>query len=266
MIGEDVTYWISANAAYNKNKVIDFATPSVGTYSIKEGEPINYLYIYEADRILKTPDDIAYRDRIIAANPNMFSSLQKPELGDILYKDMNGDGVLNADDRVKKSNGNQPSWSYGLSLGAEWRGFDLSMIINGVANWKDVLCDVVWRSTPAWGYTLNRTIAQGAWTAENAETATFPRLLMGDGRNEQLSTFWMYNRSYLRLRNVQLGYTLPETLTRKFFVSRLRFYLSLDNALTITKWPGMDPELAQGRAVQNHPINKVTTFGVTITL
>ncbi|MDI9552105.1 MAG: TonB-dependent receptor [Bacteroidota bacterium] len=266
MIGEDVTYWISANAAYNKNKVIDFATPSVGTYSIKEGEPINYLYIYEADRILKTPDDIAYRDRIIAANPNMFSSLQKPELGDILYKDMNGDGVLNADDRVKKSNGNQPSWSYGLSLGAEWKGFDLSMIINGVANWKDVLCDVVWRSTPAWGYTLNRTIAQGAWTAENAETATFPRLLMGDGRNEQLSTFWMYNRSYLRLRNVQLGYTLPETLTRKFFVSRLRFYLSLDNALTITKWPGMDPELAQGRAVQNHPINKVTTFGVTITL
>ena len=165
------------------------------------------------------------------------------------------------------SNGNQPSWTYGLSLGADWKGFDFSVIINGVAGWNDVINDVIWRSTPAWGYTLNRTIAQGAWRKDtNEATAKFPRLLMGDGRNNTLSTFWMYSRSYLRLRNVQLGYTIPENLSRKFYVNRLRFYVSLDNALTFTKWPGMDPELGQSRAIQNHPINKVTTFGVNITL
>lgn len=266
-IGSDFNYYVSANAAYNKNKVVDFATPSVGTYNIEEGQPLYYLNIYEADRLLRTDADIQYRDQLLAANPNLFTSVQKPEKGDILLKDSNGDGVINADDRVKMSNGNQPSWTYGLSLGADWKGFDFSVIINGVAGWNDVINDVIWRSTPAWGYTLNRTIAQGAWRKDtNEATAKFPRLLMGDGRNNTLSTFWMYSRSYLRLRNVQLGYTIPENLSRKFYVNRLRFYVSLDNALTFTKWPGMDPELGQSRAIQNHPINKVTTFGVNITL
>ena len=267
-IGTDFNYYVSANAAYNKNKVVDFATPSIGTYTIEEGQPLYYLYIYEVDRLLRTKEDITYRDQLLAANPKLFSSLPKPELGDLLYKDTDGNGVINADDRVKKSNGNQPSWSYGLSLGADWKGFDFSMILNGVAGWNDVLTDVVWRSVTAHGYTLNRTIAQGAWRKDtNEATATFPRLLMGDGRNtDYLNTFWMYSRSYLRLRNVQLGYTIPQNLSRKFFVNRLRFYISLDNPYTFTKWPGMDPELAQGRAIQNHPVNKVTTFGVNITL
>lgn len=263
---DDFSYYVSGNVSYNKNTVVDFEVPSIGTYCIKEGEPLYYLNLYEVDRMIRTDEDIAYRDKLMAEHPGIFNATQVPEKGDLMYKDVNGDGVVNADDRVKQNNGNQPSWSYGLSLGAEWKGFDFSMILNGVAGWKDVINDVVWRSTPAWGYTLNRTIAQGAWTPENATTAKYPRLLMGDGRNNLLSTFWMYKRDYLRLKTVQLGYTIPKHITDKISFNRIRVYVSLDNALTFTKWPGMDPELGQSGASQNHPINKVTTFGVNITL
>ncbi|MBR1926364.1 MAG: TonB-dependent receptor [Bacteroidales bacterium] len=264
-------YNITGNVSYNRNKVVDYATPSVSTYTIEEGQPLNYLNVFVVDRMIRTDEDVEYVNNLVDEYPDMFKSWAKPEKGDLLYKDVNGDGTLNTDDRFKQSNGNMPVWSFGLSLGADWKGFDFSLILNGIADWKDLLMDnLVWNPSPRYGYSLNKTIKDGAFQdGVNNLTAKFPRpLLYGSDqtRNRRLSSFWVYDRAYIRLKNVQLGYTVPARLTNKFHVDRLRVFTSVDNAFTLTEWPGFDPEIARSRAKMNHPTTRVVTFGANITL
>ena len=130
--------------------------------------------------------------------------------------------------------------------------------------------NLVWNPSPRYGYSLNKTIKDGAFQdGVNNLTAKFPRpLLYGSDqtRNRRLSSFWVYYRAYIRLKNVQLGYTVPARLTNKFHVDRLRVFTSVDNAFTLTEWPGFDPEIARSRAKMNHPTTRVVTFGANITL
>lgn len=266
-----VGYRISGNVSYNKNKVKDYAVPVVGTYNIEEGQPLYYLNVVPVDRLVRTDADVAYIDELLKTKPDLFKTWARPEKGDILYADANGDGVLDTGDRVKFSNGNMPVWNYGFSLAFDWKGFDLSMMFNGVADWKDLYMDnLIWNPSPRYGYSLNKYIKDNSYQeGVNELTAKFPRALlytMDATRNRRLSEFWIYDRAYFRLRNVQLGYTVPANIVRKFSVSNLRVFCSVDNAFTITEWPGFDPEVARSRAAMNHPTTRVTTFGINISL
>ena len=264
-IGE-VSYNVSGNFAYNCNKVLDFGNRSVGTYTIEKGEPMYYLYVMDIDRLVRNQSDLDYVQSLVDKNPNYFSTFLRPQLGDYLYKDSNGDGELNYNDRIKSSKGNQPQMTYGLSIGANWRGFDFSALFNGVAGWKDFCHNVIWRSYVQFGATLAKEFADDHWTSTNTD-AKYPRYLTNsDGRNDVISTAWVYKRDYLRLKNLQFGYTIPQTISRKFFVDGLRVYVSFDNLFTMTQWPGFDPEIGQGNTNQNYPTTKMTTFGINITL
>lgn len=264
-IGE-FNYNVSGNFACNKNEVKDFGNRSVGTYTIEQGQPMYYLYVMDVDRLVRNQSDLDYVQSLVDKDPNYFSTFRRPELGDYLYKDSNADGELNYNDRIKASNGNQPQVTYGLSLGANWKGFDFSAIFNGVGGWKDFCHNVIWRSYVQFGATLAKEFADDHWTPENTD-AKYPRYLTNtDGRNDVISTAWVYKRDYLRLKTLQFGYSLPKDITRKFYVDRLRVFVSFDNLFTLTEWPGFDPEIGQGNANQNYPTTKMTTFGINITL
>lgn len=263
----DFSYNIAGNVSYNANKVVEFGERSISNiYVIEKGQPMNYLYVMDVDRMVRNESDLAYVQSLVDKNPTYFSTFRRPQLGDYLYKDSNGDGVLNYDDRIKIGHGNQPVLNYGISLSAAWKGFDFSAIFNGVAGWKDLLHDVIWKSNTIFGGTLCKTITSDHYSPENTD-AKYPRLLRNtDNRNDIASTAWVYKRDYLRVKNVQLGYTLPASLSRKFFVDKLRFFVSVDNLYTFTEWPGWDPEIGQGQAAQNYPTTRITTFGINITL
>lgn len=97
------------------------------------------------------------------------------------------------------------------------------------------------------GQSLNKDITDNAWTPENPYASTYPVLRNNaDGRNNIASDAFVHNAAYLRCKNIQLGYTVPQRITRKFFVEKLKVYCSIDNLFTITSFPGLDPEIAAG--------------------
>src|SRR5699024_8635532 len=133
--------------------------------------------------------------------------------GDFLYEDTNGDGVINDDDRVAMGHGTAPRYFFGLNLSADYKNFDFSVLAQGSAGLKTIWSDLYYTTGVRWGYQINQEIADGRWY-EGRTDAVYPRLLnYTDRRNLQNSDFWLQNRTYVRLKNVQLGYTLPSQIS-----------------------------------------------------
>ena len=160
--------------------------------------------------------------------------------GDLRFVDMNGDGQITSDDRTNIGNGT-PDWTFGLNLGAEYKGFDFNLFLQGVAG-VDVFDatyrqDMVSGNYPSW--MLDR------WNGEGTSNRV-PRLALGDSKNWVCSDLYVQDGSYLRLKNISLGYTLPRSLTQKAKISRLRMYVMAENLFTWTKYWGYDPEIGSG--------------------
>jgi len=268
----DVDYFVGGNFTYVKNKVTKFkGTESSisGTNMILEGHPINVQYVLSVDRIVQTEADLALVQSMVDANPNAFAQYKRPELGDFLYKDVSGpdgvpDGRITDDDRIMVGNGTNPTVTYGFNFGASWKGFDFSCILQGAAGLK-----VYWSGQDGASYwplirrgnQINKTIADGRWYPGRTD-ATYPRLLdYSDGRNSVASDFWVQDKSYMRVKNIQLGYTLPRHISQYAMLDALRFYVSIDNALTFTSYKGLDPEVDGTK----YPTMRLTTFGVNLT-
>ena len=277
----EFTYNIGFNMSYITNEVLKFkgkddAGRSLsGTNVIWEGYPINCQYLYEYDRIIQTAEDMAYVEEMIANAPtndngkqvNPFGSLgyigNKPSYGDLLYKDLNGDGVVNADDRRIFKCTPTPKFYYGINLGAEWRGIDFSMLMQGQAGAERYVRQQAYTDNSVnWGSQINKEIADGAWR-EGRTDATYPRLVRADNNsaNVQSSNFWLQKLDFLKIRNIQLGYTLPAKWTQKAFIERVRVYGSLENFFTFTSFKGFDPELAG----MGYPTMKQATVGINLT-
>jgi TonB-linked SusC/RagA family outer membrane protein len=271
----DVRYFVSGNFGYVKNKLTKFQgeIPSIsGTNMLLEGQPINVQYVMKVDRLVQTDEDLAYVQSLVDKKSDYFRTYLRPEKGDFLYADTNGDGDLTADDRIMIGNGTNPTVTYGANLGASWKGFDFSCLLQGVAGYNvywssgrssDTGVDASrWISTITAGYHINKTIADGRWYEGRPDKATYPRFRGNtDSRNNTASDFWMVNRAYFRVKNIQLGYTVPKTISQKILVENLRFYVSIDNALTFTKFPGLDPERSQ----TDYPTFRMTSLGVNLT-
>lgn len=160
--------------------------------------------------------------------------------GDVRYVDVDKDGAITEDDRTDIGKG-MPDWTYGFNINVAWKDFDLSMMWQGTIG-NDIYdatrrIDAISSNLPSW--MLNR------WTGEGTSNR-IPRYVQGDGYNWQSSDLLVYDGSYLRLKNIQLGYTFPKSLTRKVFVSSLRVYVAAENLLTFTKYHGFDPEISSG--------------------
>ena len=266
----DFNYGIKANASYNVNKLTKLADDAsyittsshkIGTLTRGEvGEVFPYFWGWKTDGVFQNWEEVrAY----VNSEGNLIQPKAQP--GDFRWKDINGDGVIDDNDRTKLGKG-IPDWTFGLTLTMDWKGFDFSMLLQGQLGAQALN---VTRRTDLYYINLPKSILN-RWTGEGS-TNSYPRFAF-DSANEnyRVSDYWMEDASFLRARNIQLGYTLPSSLTKKAFVSRLRIYGQVENAFTLTKYTGCDPEVSGGfrevgvdRGV--YPQNRTVTFGVNVT-
>lgn len=242
-INKDWRYELSANLATVHNKVTSLAGGRPVTAGRIDnnlngtittvGQPIGEFYLLKMDGIFQNALEVfthAYQGAGI-------------QPGDVKFRDLNHDGVINQDDRVYAGSP-IPKFSYGFTGNIGYKNFDLSLFFQGVNGnkiYNQVLTDIegFYRS-----FNITERVATKSWTGEGS-TNTFPRLSWtGAQNNKQASTRFLEDGSYLRLKNLQLGYRLgPETLSR-WKISSVRLFVSVQNLFTITKYTGLDPEMA----------------------
>lgn len=280
---KDFSYGINANFTYVTNKVNKFKGTGEGGKSISganliwEGHSINSQYLLRVDRLLQTDDDMKLVQQIIDNAPtdpstgkkvNPFAAFGTPQKGDLLYKDVSGpdgkpDGIINNYDKEIVSDGPNPKYMLGLNLNAAWKGFDISILMQGSLGAK-----VYWQSlayntpTVRKGYQINKEVADGRWY-EGRTDATYPRLMEYNSSklNQQTSDFYLQNKNFLKIRNIQLGYTLPKAWTNACQIERVRIYGSLENFFTFTSYKGFDPEVDG----MKYPSMKQAVVGLNVT-
>ena len=263
----DFTYGANANFAYITNNVDKFKGKDKGGMSISganliwEGHSINSQYLMRVDRILQTDEDMKIVDEMIAKNPNAFKALGKPQKGDFLYKDIDGDGCITLMDKEIVSDGTNPKFTFGLNLNAAYKGFDVAALLQGQLGIKTFWMNDAYNTpTVRYGYQINKEVADGRWY-EGRTDAKYPRLIQyQDTRNTKPSDFYLQDRSFLKIRNIQFGYTVPQNLTQMVHVQRVRVYCSLENFFTFTSFKGFDPEVSG----MNYPTMKQCTLGLNI--
>ena len=256
----DFNYSIAGNLTWARNKVIDLLEPAGEKNNPRQrstGHSMSQYFGYEALGLFQSDEE---------ANNWPQPQFGKAKAGDIKYKDQNGDGIIDAEDEIAIGRSNYPELVYGLNLNAEWKGFDITFFFQGAA-----LADFYYNGYLAFPYIEGRGGALlehhigNTWTPENPK-AEFPRLYYGGNANNQLfSSFWMRNGSYLRLKNVEIGYDFKKLLLSKVSeIQGLRLYFSGSNLLTWSQIKYFDPELrsTDGSA---YPQMKTFVFGANIT-
>lgn len=264
----DFHYNIGANMTFVDNKVTKFkgSEPSInGSKMILEGYPINVQYVLIADRIIQTQADLDYVQSLIDNAPvidgikvDPFKTYKRPGMGDVLYKDTDGNHIFNDDDRVARGHGDTPRFMYNITLGFDYKGFDFSTVMSGTGNQKEQY-QTMRTSNVAYGNQISKEIADGRWY-EGCTNALYPRLMKSDGRNTRSSTIWETNKAFFKIRNIQLGYSLPQQWVKAASVSRVRLFCSLENFFTFTDFAGMDPETTK----LTYPTMRQASFGLNV--
>ena len=249
----DWNFKVNANATYLKNILIEYGNDTgwanydsfqnTGTVSRAEnGYPFPFFYGYKTNGVFQNEAEIAAYTWTNPETGEVSPIKTKGKLvpGDVRFVDLNNDGVLDDEDRTYLGKGT-PDWTFGLNFQASWKGIDFSMLVQGVAGAQVFDCtrrtDI--RSVNLPSYMLQR------WTGEGTSNK-YPRFVIGDNKNWVSSDLYVYDGSYVRIKNIQLGYTLPEAITRKVFLSHVRVYVAAENLLTLTPYHGFDPEIASG--------------------
>ena len=262
---DKLTYSVGFNMGFVSNKVTKFqgdVASISGVKKLQEGKPINQYYVLDVDRIVRDQSDLDYVQSLVDKNPNYFATYQRPELGDFLFADANGDGSLNADDRIEVGHGDSPRLTFGANLSLNWNNFDFSMLLQGVGDYKVYYNNQAFRFTTVMGQSLIKDITDNTWTPENPYNSKYPILRnSANSKNNTASTAFIHNAAYLRCKNIQLGYTIPKNISSKFFVENLKIYTSIDNLFTITNFPGLDPEIA---ATVGYPAVRQYSLGLNV--
>ncbi len=253
----DLKYTIGASLSDVKNKIVDLrGIQNTGVVVNHEGYPINSLYLYQSNGLISSKD----MNGGSYSGPVQFGDV-KP--GDIAFVDMDGNGRINISDR--KIVGNTiPRYTYGLNLNLEWKSLDFSMLLQGVGKQDGYLSGSAIEpfagGGTAYEYQKNR------WTEDNPNpNAIFPRLFFSGNNNYQPSDWWMRSAAYLRVKNIQLGFTPSRLVSLPRAIKELRIYFSADNLFTIDKfWPGWDPEIAANSNGAYYP--QVKNFNVGLNL
>lgn len=252
-------YGVSFNLSANKNEVLRVKSPSYnGNYTIQEGLPFNSFYLIEWTGILQSQDEIE-------KGPKYPYS---PKPGDLKYADANNDNVIDAKDRVVVP-GAYPKFFYGGSIDLAWKNFDLTAFFQGVEGQKFYVQGGGWGLTPyVQGSPPTLDFVKNRWTPEN-HTNKYPAMYASgygpvDGT---ASTYWLLDASYLRLKNLAIGYNLPRRISQKMGLQNIRVYVSGDNLFTITKYPQGDPErTGQAARFSSYPQLTIYTFGLRVKL
>lgn len=243
----DFNFRVAANATYLKNKVVKLGNETgwmpldnvhlVGEITrAQDGQPFPFFYGLRTNGIFQNQAEI---DSYVNSEGKLIQPNAKP--GDVRFVDVDGNGTINDDDRVKLGKGT-PDWVFGMSFAAEWKGIDFSMQLYSTVGNKiydaSRRTDIPFANMPE--YMLGR------WTGEGTSNS-IPRFASDDANgNWKSSDLYVHNGSFLRVRSLQLGYTLPMKITKKAMIQRLRFFVNAENLFTITSYKGFDPEIASG--------------------
>ncbi|MCL3781424.1 SusC/RagA family TonB-linked outer membrane protein [Prolixibacteraceae bacterium JC049] len=258
----DVKINVGGHVTWLKNELTDYYE-DITTGGKQIGEVYNSYWGYEAVGLFKTQEQLDN-----AATHWNYTGLGDVEYKDQLTVDTDGDGIPDAGDGKIDSNDKViigksiPTWTFGGNLNLEYKNFDFGLLWQGVAD-----VDGSWMGNGnrlfAWGDRgLLHNMWTDAWSEENPE-AKWPRVWQkSDGANRSTSTFWIRDISYLRIKNIQLGYTLPKRLVNNWGLGKVRVYMSSDNPFTITNWDlGYDPETRSTDAVPN---TKTLILGINV--
>ncbi|WP_142683957.1 SusC/RagA family TonB-linked outer membrane protein [Chitinophaga polysaccharea] len=244
-------YNVSGNITYAKNKII-FIDEAPGTlpYQRQTGGPMNTSLLYDAIGIFRTADEL-----------NKYPHPAGTQLGDLIYRDVNNDGQINADDQVRTKYGNIPEITYGIILGGDYKGFDLSLLFAGQANVSQYVL-------PESGTIGNyySSWADNRWSPSNPN-GSYPRVderassSISGGRFA--NTFWLNDASFLRLKNVSLGYTFSSGVLSRIKIGSLRVYANAFNLFTLTRVKDYDPE-GTSSSGQFYPQQRIINLGVNV--
>ncbi|MGZ9736373.1 SusC/RagA family TonB-linked outer membrane protein [Flavobacterium sp. GNP002] len=266
-IGSDFNYGIGFNLSDNQNKLVDYAGVSVigiGTNSIIEGFPLNTIWGYKtASGYINTADQLA--------TTPVYSTLTG--VGDIAYIDQNNDGKINAGKGTAADHGDlvqlgedQQRYLFGINGNANWKNLDFSFLIQGVGK-RSFMPNSEMITPFAESWIMPMAIHADYWTPEN-QNAAFPRPFLNGYHNYITSDRWVLDAAYARLKNIQLGYSLPKSTLDKTFLSRMRFYISGENIATVSNFgkfkTTFDPEQRNG-IYADYPVFGTVSFGVNLT-
>lgn len=268
---KDGRFDVALNGGFLHNEVLDIDAPVVGgrvddgIYATKTevGYPVGSFFMYEMDGIFQNEYEI------------ISSAYQGADIqpGDVKFKDIDGNGVIDSNDRTHVGS-SIPKFTLGLNLSAEWKGFDVSVFFQGAYGHKiynQILtdCEGFYR-----GFNVTERYYENRWTEANPSN-TYPRASWkAKSNNARVSTRFLEDASYTRLKNLQIGYTFN---TKKLNIERLRLYVAATNLFTLTGYSGFDPEMtvsansssegdrANGIDWGTYPACRTFTFGVNLT-
>ena len=251
-----VNYGVTVNGSYNKTRLESWSqlltrTSTYSNNSIFLDMPYNFVLSYLDDGIAQTWADI-YSHTPQGIQP-----------GDLMRRDLNGDGLIDDNDRVALQNSkDRPLTTYTLNAFASWKGIDVAMLWTGTGGRKDFWLNAF--NTPNFNasrYAVNQQDVDNPWSVEN-RNGSWPRL-GGSNNNTAQTSFWLYDMTYLRLKNIQLGYTFPRPLFSRLGITNFRIAGTAENLLTLTHYPGLDPEKA-GNNNNLYPLNKAYSVAVQL--
>ncbi|RXF71875.1 SusC/RagA family TonB-linked outer membrane protein [Arcticibacter tournemirensis] len=248
-------YFITANASRLRTEVLYMdELQQRYPWNWRTGMPVGQTFGYRADGLIQTQEEA---DRA----PLLAGTVVYP--GDVKLVDLNSDGVIDQFDQTALGN-TKPQINYGATLGFNIAGFDFSILLQGVKNRTYQQMDYSFGSG---GKDQGYDYMIGRWTPATAATATYPRLTVGFNANNtpylNNSSFWTHSGEYFRIRNIDVGYTLPYSITRKLRVSGLRLFANAQNLFTETAYERLDPEVYSNAA---YPIQRTINAGVNIKL
>jgi len=250
----DFKYNFSVNGGYAKNR-IEFwdEAPGAPEWQRTTGKPMNTFMSYLYDGVFKDQADIDAR----TVDYSAIVKTLRP--GDMKYQDYNGDGKITPDDQVRTDNTTLPLFQGGVNLGAQYKNFDLTILIQGAAGAKQYV------SAGEMGNIGNYLLDMhdNRWTIDNP-SSVHPRIAnRSDQYYSNNNTYWLRSSDYIRLKNFELGYTLPEVLTKKIGSSSARVYVNGINVFTIDKLKVFDPETASTTG-QYYPQSRIMNMGLNI--
>jgi len=261
-IGDNIEFFVNSNLTFAKNKVLYRDEPAYLYDGLAlTGKPVSAVFQYTYDGFYQSLADLYTAPRLAASTP--LSSLQ---LGSVKYKDLTGDGIINANDKQYIGN-NNPNYTGGLSFGFSYKGFDISTLFQGSFDY------IINMNRGAFAYARADRVSVpwnlNRWTPVNAENATFPELSGSaqngfDGSGSYWSTFWFVKGDYIRWKNFELGYRFPSSFSKKLHVNNIRVYANGYNmGIVYTKLPtSVDPESALTSSAGEYPQQRVFNFGV----
>ncbi|MDR2120640.1 MAG: TonB-dependent receptor [Tannerella sp.] len=262
-VGKDFSYRIGATGGYAGNTIKYWdEAPGAPEWQKSTGHPMSTDLYYVFDGVFKNWDEINNKDNRPNYDGVTSDAALKP--GDMKFKDTDGSGTITPDDRIRYNKNNEPKWMYGINGFVQWKNFDLSFLAQGAADcWTRVYFD----SGEIGNYL--KSVYDNHWSVDNP-TGDHPRVhargkYYWDNSTGIYNTYWMKNTSYIRLKNMEIGYTVPKRIVEKTrFFSNMRVYANGQNLLTICPSSDLDPEMTQANGAQI-PVPQIVNIGFSLT-